>query len=183
MRPTPRWTLAAGLVAGAALLVSACASAGSTPGSSVEGAMATMTPGEAASLTLGSRTSPDLGTYLTGQSGMTLYIFTVDAPDVSNCSGGCATNWPPLTVAPGTTISGPSGATGTFGTITRADGSIQVTYDHMPLYYFAGDSVAGDTNGQGVGGNWFVALVGGPGASPSATVAPTDTPDSGGGYS
>jgi hypothetical protein len=48
-----------------------------------------------------------------------------------------------------------------FATITRADGTVQVTYNHMPLYYFAGDSAAGDTKGQGTLGVWFVAPVSG----------------------
>jgi predicted lipoprotein with Yx(FWY)xxD motif len=49
---------------------------------------------------------------------------------------------------------------GAFATITRADGTVQVTFNHMPLYYFSGDSVAGDTNGQGTN-NWFVAPLSG----------------------
>ena len=63
--------------------------------------------------------------------------------------------------------------TGTFASFVRADGTTQVTHNGMPLYYFAGDTKAGDTNGQGVNGVWFVATPagGGPAGSPSA--APT----------
>jgi predicted lipoprotein with Yx(FWY)xxD motif len=123
------------------------------------GAQASTTPAPAATLTLGATNNATLGAYLTGVDGMTLYVFTVDAPDTSNCSGTCATNWPPLLVDAGTTIVGPTGATGTFATITRSDGGTQVTYGHKPLYYYANDAAAGDTTGQGVGGNWFVAKV------------------------
>jgi hypothetical protein len=59
------------------------------------------------------------------------------------------------------TVSGPAAATDTFGTITRSDGTTQVTYNRMPLYYYSGDSAAGDTNGQGKLGVWFVAPVSG----------------------
>jgi predicted lipoprotein with Yx(FWY)xxD motif len=122
------------------------------------------------SLTLGSTASTTMGAYLTAQNGMTLYVLTTDTPDTSSCSGSCATNWPPLTVAGNTAVTGPTGATGTFGTINRSDGTIQVTYNHMPLYYYAGDSAAGDTNGQGKLGVWFVAPVSGtkPGSKSSS---------------
>jgi predicted lipoprotein with Yx(FWY)xxD motif len=134
-------------------------------------------PAGATSLTIGSANDPTLGTYLTGQNGMTLYILTTDTSDTSTCSGTCATNWPPLSIAAGATITGPTGATLTFATITRADGTVQVTYSHMPLYYYAGDSVAGDTKGEGKNNTWFVAPLSGsvgttsPAASPSASAA------------
>jgi predicted lipoprotein with Yx(FWY)xxD motif len=96
-----------------------------------------------------------LGSFLVDDKGMTLYIFKNDTPGASTCSGSCATNWPPLTaqVAP----TGGTGVTGAFALITRSDGTQQVTYKGMPLYYFAGDKAAGDTKGQGVGGLWLVA--------------------------
>ena len=134
-------------------------------------------PAGATSLTIGSANDPTLGAYLTGQNGMTLYVLTTDTPDTSTCSGTCATNWPPLSIAAGATITGPTGATLTFATITRADGTVQVTYNHMPLYYYAGDSVAGDTKGEGKNNTWFVAPLSGsvgttsPAASPSASAA------------
>jgi predicted lipoprotein with Yx(FWY)xxD motif len=118
-------------------------------------------------MTLGSTNSPTLGAYLTGQNGMTLYVLNKDTPDTSTCSGACATNWPPLTVAAGATVTGPSGAMSSFGQVARTDGTVQIAYNHMPLYYFAGDSAAGDTNGQGKNGTWFVAPVSG-----SLTAAP-----------
>lgn len=83
-------------------------------------------------------------------NGHTLYGDDADTPGsgVTACYGGCATVWPPLTVPPGTTPTGGPGATGAVGTITRADGTIQVTYRGMPLYFYSGDTQAGTTNGS-----------------------------------
>jgi len=74
---------------------------------------------------------------------------------VSTCTGGCATNWPAL-LTNGTPVAGDPAITGTLGVITRSDGSQQVTINGMPLYHYANDMAAGDTNGQGVGSVWFV---------------------------
>lgn len=187
MRPSSRWTSVAGLVVGLAFVASACSAAVATPTATVVGVVATPTtagaaatpttaaPAGAAALTLASTNDPALGAYLTGLNGMTLYILTTDTPDTSSCTGTCATNWPPLTVAPGATITGPSGATAAFATSARSDGTMQVTYNHWPLYYYAGDSAAGDAKGQGKNGTWFVAPLSGslastaPAASSSAS--------------
>jgi predicted lipoprotein with Yx(FWY)xxD motif len=92
------------------------------------------------------------GDVLAGPSGLTLYTKAGDSASVSTCTGGCATAWPPLTVASGSKATGGAGVTGTFGTLTRADGSLQVTYKGKPLYYWQGDSNPGDVTGNGVGG-------------------------------
>lgn len=178
MRPNSRWTMMAGLALGAAMIAAACSSAAATPPptSAVAGASAMATTAAApaaAGLTVGVTNDMTLGAFLTGQNGMTLYVLTKDTADTSTCSGTCATNWPPLSVASGATITPPSGATATFATITRSDGTMQVTYNHMPLYYFAGDSAAGDTKGQGKSGVWFVAPLSG--SVPVAPVAPAAT--------
>jgi predicted lipoprotein with Yx(FWY)xxD motif len=107
---------------------------------------------------------------------MTLYVLTTDTADTSSCSGTCATTWPPLAAATGATITGPSSATGAFATITRSDGIVQVTYNHMPLYYFSGDSAAGDTKGQGKNGVWFVAPASGSVPSGAPSTAPSTVP-------
>jgi predicted lipoprotein with Yx(FWY)xxD motif len=89
-----------------------------------------------------------------GATGKTLYMFTKDIKDsgTSACTGGCASTWPPLTVAAGATPTGDAAVTGKLATITRDDGSLQVTYNGKPLYFFANDQAAGDLNG--VYANW-----------------------------
>jgi predicted lipoprotein with Yx(FWY)xxD motif len=84
-----------------------------------------------------------------GDDGMTVYIFTKDTKDSgkSVCTGDCAVTWPPLTVAAGTTPTGGTGVSGKLGTITRDDGTLQVTYNGLPLYYFKNDKAPGDANG------------------------------------
>ena len=98
-----------------------------------------------------------LGTYLTGADGLTLYTFKPDSPNTSTCDGGCAEAWPPFTVASDAAIKAGTGVDKSLTTFARTDGSLQVAYDGAPLYYFANDTSAGDTNGQGLGDNWFVA--------------------------
>ncbi len=98
----------------------------------------------------------ELGRFLVGPNGMTLYLFTRDAPGVSNCSGDCLANWPPLLVAEGQQPTLQPGLIGTLGTIRRDDGTIQVTYNDMPLYYWVNDQQPGDATGQGVNNVWFV---------------------------
>lgn len=97
-----------------------------------------------------------LGEIVVDADGKTLYMFDTDTQGsgTSSCTGECLTNWPPLTTegdAPAV-----QGVTGEVGTIATADGSTQVTLNGWPLYYFAGDTAAGDVNGQGVGGIWWV---------------------------
>lgn len=96
-----------------------------------------------------------LGQILIDAEGRTLYLFENDTGTTSTCTGQCATNWPPL-LATGTPTGGLGVEASKIGTTTRSDGGTQVTYNGHPLYRFSGDSAAGDTNGQGVGGNWFV---------------------------
>jgi predicted lipoprotein with Yx(FWY)xxD motif len=97
--------------------------------------------------------------YLTGADGKTLYIFKNDTTDSgkSTCNDDCATTWPPYVVAELDMVKPDSAATGKMTLITRDDGTTQLAYNGMPLYYFAGDTAAGDTNGQGLYGKWFVA--------------------------
>src|SRR5690606_5217260 len=99
-----------------------------------------------------------LGTHLTGPQGLTLYTFERDTENTSACYGQCEQNWPPLLVGD-EGLQVPFGLPGTLGTTQRQDGSRQVTYNGRPLYYWVGDSRPGQTTGQGVGGNWYVANV------------------------
>ena len=109
----------------------------------------------AAGSTLTATQNAKLGSVLSGPSGLTLYYYAKDTNGVSNCTGGCAGVWPPLTVT-GTPTAG-TGVGGAIGTLTRSDGTVQVTYNGWPLYYYAADQKPGDTTGQGVAGVWSVA--------------------------
>jgi predicted lipoprotein with Yx(FWY)xxD motif len=83
-------------------------------------------------------------------NGMTVYTFTKDVANsgTSACTGGCLTKWPAVTVPAGSTAAGASSVTGKIGTITRTDdGTLQVTYNGLPLYFYSGDKAAGDANG------------------------------------
>ena len=112
---------------------------------------------------------------LTNSKGFTLYWYAPDTSTTSKCTGSCATYWPPVT---GPVTAG-SGVTGTLGTITRADGTVQATYDGHPLYTYAGDSAPGQAKGNGLnvsGGLWYEMTVSG--ATPAAP-APAATHSSG----
>ena len=97
-----------------------------------------------------------LGTIVVDGTGMTAYYFTKDTKDsgVSACSGDCATAWPAIESASDTPTV--DGVTGTVGVIPAADGGHQITINGLPIYTFAKDAAAGDVNGQGVGGVWWV---------------------------
>ncbi len=96
-----------------------------------------------------------LGKFLADANGISLYVFTKDTKDTSNCYGKCETAWPPLLETGAPTL-GDGVDMSLIGSTVRKDGSVQVTYDGMPLYYFAADKKAGDIAGQGVGSVWYV---------------------------
>ena len=148
-----RMLLALLAVAAAAVVVAACSSSApsTSSGSTSGGSTGSGSPAAAAG---GSLKTATIGgaTVLTNAAGFTLYSFAPDTPTTSNCNGTCAQNWPPVT-GPATA----SGVTGTFGTIKRADGSVQATFDGHPLYAFAGDTAPGQNKGNGLnaaGGLW-----------------------------
>ena len=86
-------------------------------------------------------------------AGNTLYVFIPDDGGESTCYDGCADAWPPLE---GAAQAGGSIDAALLGTSPRTDGSVQVTYNGWPLYYFANDAAPGDTNGQGLNDVWYV---------------------------
>ena len=97
-------------------------------------------------------------TVLTNAQGRTLYSFAPDTPTKSVCNGSCAAYWPPVRGP----LSAGRGVTGRLGTIRRADGSIQETYDGHPLYTYVGDSGPGQAHGNKLdinGGYWHVVPV------------------------
>src|SRR5215469_3833431 len=95
------------------------------------------------------------GNILTDNQGKSLYFFFNDPGDSSTCTGGCLTSWPVFYVA--NLSIGMGLSVSDFGVITRSDGSMQSTYKGWPLYYFAGDSKAGDVTGDKVDNTWAVA--------------------------
>jgi predicted lipoprotein with Yx(FWY)xxD motif len=101
----------------------------------------------------------ELGTYLVDESGHALYLFAKDEKGESYCNGACESIWPPYE-ASGTPKAGSGVSQGNLGTITRDDGSRQVTYNGVPLYYYAGDgSVPDATKGEDVdqfGDEWYL---------------------------
>ena len=112
-------------------------------------------------------------TVLTNAKGLTLYSFAPDTMTTSNCNGTCAQLWPPVH---GPLTAGP-GVTGRLGTITRANGSIQATYNGHPLYTYVADTAPGQAKGNGLnasGGVWHVVTASGA-AAPASTIG-------GGGY-
>ena len=120
------------------------------------GAGATGQP-TAAPLVLNTMTDPKLGEYLVAPNGMTLYTFAKDKANVSNCTNACAASWPPYTVPASTMLTGGLNVKGTIATITRADGTMQITYKGAPLYFWIKDVKPGDTTGDGIGGVGAVA--------------------------
>jgi predicted lipoprotein with Yx(FWY)xxD motif len=163
------WKLAInGAVAGAALLVAACGSySTSAYGSSTSPSTYGRNPGVASSptgapepsamTTVALRNTP-LGEILVDASGRTLYLFEADKANMSSCNGNCASVWPPLT-AKGALEGGAGINQSLLGTTTRSDGSLEVTYNGHPLYYFVSDKQAGDTTGQAIssfGADWYV---------------------------
>ena len=120
----------------------------------------------------------NLGKILVDSKGRSVYLFEKDTGPKSTCSGGCATEWPPVTTT-GKATAGSGLTASMVGTITRSDGTKQVTYNGHPLYTYVGDAKAGDTNGQGVsafGARWYA-------LSPAGSKVTGMGSGSGGGYS
>ena len=113
-------------------------------------------PSAAGGMTVEAKEVGTAGTILVdAATGLTVYIFTKDVKDSgkSACTGGCLETWPALMVPAGGTPTGGPGVTGTLGTITREDdGTLQVTYNGLPLYFFKNDKAPGDL--AGVYENW-----------------------------
>ncbi|HEX6033188.1 MAG TPA: hypothetical protein VFY83_02095, partial [Anaerolineales bacterium] len=97
----------------------------------------------------------ELGSFLVDEKGMTLYLFTKDTPNTTVCYEKCAVAWPPLLTA-GDPVAGEGVDASLLGTTERTDGTVQVTYNGWPLYYYEKDKAPGDVIGQDVGGVWYV---------------------------
>ncbi|MGA5816804.1 hypothetical protein ACPC54_02900 [Kitasatospora sp. NPDC094028] len=183
MRNTPRTRRAAVLAAGGAAVVALVAGCGSSGGGSygsgssgTPAAPGTPAPSAPASATLQTATDPKLGTIVTDSAGFTLYRFDHDAnnPSMSACNGGCATLWPPERDDGHVTVKGIDSKL--VGSVTRADGSKQVTLNGWPAYRYSPDTKPGDTKGQGFAGIWFALTPTGgkAGTTTNTTPAPTN---------
>jgi predicted lipoprotein with Yx(FWY)xxD motif/uncharacterized cupredoxin-like copper-binding protein len=101
------------------------------------------------------RQDPALGSILADPKGMTLYMWANDTTKgESTCYDKCAQNWPPFTASE--PLSLPFTVKGELTTIKRKDGTSQIAFNGIPLYYFVKDTEPGQTNGEGVGDVWFV---------------------------
>jgi len=163
------------LAGGAGLLLIALAVAGCGGGGGSSSPPKTPT-GKVATLGV---TSDNLGQILVDSKGRTLYLFTDDEGSMSDCTGACAVNWPPL-LAKGKATVGSGAKASMISTTARTDGKKQLTYNGHPLYLFKEDTKAGQTNGEGLnafGGNWYAVSPAG-----SQVVASSSSSGGGGGY-
>lgn len=143
------------LIAALALALVACTSDGG--GGTTPSAVATSEPSAPAADAAIAVADSSLGQIVVDGAGMTLYGFLPDEGGTPTCYDGCAEAWPPLLADdPAAATVGAGLDQSKLTTAERTDGGSQLVYGGWPLYYFASDSTAGDTTGQGVGGNWFV---------------------------
>jgi predicted lipoprotein with Yx(FWY)xxD motif len=145
------WLVPAGLAA--AVVIAAC---GSSPGPAGAGGAASSAPAAGSSALKTAKIGG--AAVVTNAKGFTLYWFVPDTATTSKCTGSCAAFWPPVK---GPATAG-AGVTGTLATITRADGSVQATYNGHPLYTYAGDHAPGQATGNGLdvnGGVWHEVTV------------------------
>ena len=176
-------------LAAVTLLATACGSSGggATSATTTTGSPAQTGAASSAALTIDTHSGPD-GTYLTDSAGRTLYLWAADTGSTSTCAGSCASAWPPVTSS--MTPAAGSGVTASqLGLTKRADGTEQATYDGHPLYYFTGDTAAGQTNGQGstgFGAAWWIvspagsAITGSAGSGASAGSTGSTSPTASG---
>jgi predicted lipoprotein with Yx(FWY)xxD motif len=175
-----------GVPVAAALLAAACSSASSStaaaapaaPASSAPAAASSSAPASASTTATVIKTATgSTGALLTSSTGRAIYVWSKDAMNKSECTGACATNWPPVTTT-GSVTAGSGVTASDLGTITRSGGVKQVTYDGHPLYYYAGDSAAGQTNGQGIdafGAKWWLVSPTGSQITSADTVSSTSS--------
>jgi predicted lipoprotein with Yx(FWY)xxD motif len=168
--------------AAALLTLAACGSSAKTPPAG-SGGTGTPSPSSSATNSAAATSASNTvktrkiggATVLTNAKGFTLYWFAPDTSTMSKCNGSCAQYWPPL--------KGPvteSGVMGKFGTIKRADGTLQATYDGHPLYTYVGDKAPGQASGNDVnssGGLWHEVTESGTSAPSSGS---SSSPSSGG---
>jgi predicted lipoprotein with Yx(FWY)xxD motif len=160
IRMSPVARLATGVSGAAAVVVlaAACSSGGGSSSSAPASPAASGASGSGSGATVITTATSSVGTFLIDGSGRAVYLWVKDTGDASACTGACAGAWPPVKAAGTVTASGSASASD-LGTITRSDGTKQVTYDGHPLYYYAGDSGSGMASGQGsdsFGAKWWL---------------------------
>jgi len=170
----------------ALLAAAACSSGGSSNGSTSSTSASAAGSGSSASSTVITTKTSSGGSFLTNGAGRAVYLFMADSSGKSNCDGACAAAWPPVIAAGQPTAAGGAQASG-LSTITRSDGTKQVTYDGHPLYYFEGDTGPGMDKGQGLNGFgalWYLVAPSGSSITTAVTIGgsgATSSPSSGGG--
>lgn len=165
----------------AALVIAACGS--SSSGKTTSSAAGTQKSSGSSSAVVVKRASSSHGTILVDGQGMTLYHLSGEVNGKFICtSSACLGVWHPL-IAPSSGT--PSGEVGSLGTVKRPEGTMQVTYKGTPLYTFAQDKQAGETNGQGIKdvGTWSVIMTSAGSTPPSAGSSSEPEKSSGGGSS
>ncbi len=104
------------------------------------------------------------GEYLVAGNGFAVYMFKADRQGSGNrepasaCLGDCLDAWPPLLVEGEPKASGNVKAE-LLGTMSRNDGTVQVTYNGWPLYHYAEDYAPEDVNGSDIddfGEDWYL---------------------------
>jgi predicted lipoprotein with Yx(FWY)xxD motif len=135
---------------GATLMLAACGGTTASPGSSPSSSS-----GEVLIHTQSIKVGDKTKTVLKNLKGLTLYYLTADSATAITCTGGCATNWPPLIATSDNPASEPA-LPGQLTVLNGANGK-QVLYNGHPLYTYFKDADSGDVYGQGIGGKWFVA--------------------------
>ncbi len=153
-----RWLAASVLAAAAVVGLAACGGSSSSSPPPVTKTTSPTSASAPSTSAAGIKTmSIDGRTVLTNSGGFVLYWFAPDSSTKSMCNGSCASFWPPLIGTPSLA----SGVTlgGKLGTIKRADGQLQATYDGHPLYLFKSDTAAGQWVGNDLnasGGLWWM---------------------------
>lgn len=180
-----------GGAAGVALLAAACSSGSSATGAAAPASGGASSAASGAAASGGSSASGGTvittattsgGAVLTDGSGRAVYLWSKDTGDMSACTGACTGAWPPVTTTGNATAAG-SAKPSDLGTITRSDGTKQVTYDGHPLYFFSGDSGAGTAAGQGsdsFGAKWWLVAPSGSDVTASVTSLTASGSGSGG---
>lgn len=170
-----------GALAVTAVAVAGCGSSSGTSASTAASTANTATTKPAAaksapSVVIGTYKTPEDGTLITGANNRSLYILKADEQSTSahdkssTCNGACAAVWPPVLASTTPTVSGKANAS-LIGLTKRSDGTKQVTYNGLPLYYYAADTKAGQASGNHLKDTFGLWI----GMLPSGQLAPDGT--------